>query len=367
MSTDDVYDLMARAGDLPYGEARTVLVEDALRRAEAAGDEVLAFRVRMELTGAYQYGGEPAKAFTTFSRCLSQHDRDPGRFDQAERLLWHFKWVVGSLKLFPEIPLDRTYAVLDDMERRYRLGGHSLHAVYSYRHAVARHVGDADAAEEWYAKWQAAPRDQLSDCEGCDPSSKARYQAEQGRHDEALAVAVPVLSAEINCTEQPQSILTNVLMSFVHTGRLEEAGQAHRRAYRLLRANIRDLIDIAEHVRFCALTGNEARGLEILERHLGWLDRAPSPAAAMDFAAAGALLLRRIAETGADDGLTLRRGSAEVPAGALREELAGRARELAARFDARNGTSRQGDLVEATLTAEPLVEHLPLTPYARRP
>ncbi len=35
MSTDDVYALMARSQELPYGEARTVLVEDALRRRPA--------------------------------------------------------------------------------------------------------------------------------------------------------------------------------------------------------------------------------------------------------------------------------------------------------------------------------------------
>ncbi|REE98258.1 tetratricopeptide repeat protein [Thermomonospora umbrina] len=367
MSVDDVYELMQRAGDLPYGEARTVLVEDALRRSEAAGDEELAFRVRMELTGAYQYGGEPAKAFTTFSRCLTQHDRDPGTFGQGERLLWHFKWVVNSLTLFPEIPLDRTYAVLDDMERRYRLGGHSLHAVYCYRHAVARHLGDFEEADRWYGRWHTAPRDQLSDCEGCDPSAKAYYQSERGRHEEAVAIAAPVLNAEINCTEQPQSILTNLLTSYLHSGRLDEAGRAHRRAYRLVRPNIRDLSDIAEHVRFCALTGNEARGLEILERHLGWLDRAPSPYSAMAFAAAGALLLRRLTEGGFADGLTLRRPSGEVTVDRLREELSAQASGLAERFDARNGTSRQGDLVRGTLAAEPVVEHLPLTPYARRP
>ncbi|WP_119728527.1 tetratricopeptide repeat protein [Thermomonospora amylolytica] len=367
MSADEVYELMNRAGDLPFGEARTVLVEDALRRAEATGDERLAFAVRMELTSAYQHGGEPAKAFTTFSRCLSQHDADPGRFGDARRLLWHFKWVVNALTLFPEIPLDRTYAVLDDMERRYRLGGHSLQAVYHYRHAVARHVGDDEAADEWYAKWHAAPRDELSDCEGCDPTGKVRHLTRRGRHAEALELAAPVLGKELTCTEQPQNILTALLPAYLHTGRLEEAGTAHRRAYRLTRPNLRDLSDIADHIGFCAITGNEPRGLEILERHLDWLERSPSPYATMRFAAAAGLLLRRLADIGVEDQVRLRRGDAEVAAADLRAELTRQALELADRFDARNGTTRQGDDVRAVLEAEPLVEHLPLTPYARRP
>ncbi|GAA4074672.1 hypothetical protein [Actinomadura miaoliensis] len=367
MSTDDVYELMARSEELPYGEAKTVLVEDALRRAEAAGDDHLAFRVRMSLTTAYQYGGEPAKAFTTFSRCLADHDRDPGRFDAEERLLWHFKWIVNSLTLFPEVPLDRTYAVLDDMERRYRAGGHSPQAVYHYRNAVARHVGDHDAADEWYARWHAAPRDGLSDCEGCDPTGMVRHLEARGRDEEALAVAAPVLSDELNCSEQPQGILTALLPVYLRAGRLEEARDAHRRAYRLVRSNVADLSEIGEHVWFCAVTGNEPRGFEILQRHLGWLDRAPSPYDAMRFAAAAALLLRRMEEAGAGD-VTLRRpgGAGEVSAAELRVELAGRAREVAARFDARNGTSYQGERIERLLADEPVVEHLPLTAHDRR-
>ncbi|WP_396454624.1 hypothetical protein [Actinomadura sp.] len=371
MSTDDVYALMARSQELPYGEARTVLVEDALRRAEAAGDDVLAFHVRIRLTDAYRYGGEPAKAFATFSRTLADHDRDPGRYDEAHGLLWQMKAIVSSLTLFPEIPLDRTYAVLDDMERRYKAGGHSLQAVYHYRNVVARHVGDG-TADEWYLKWRAAERDELSDCQGCDPTGMARHLIEAGRHEEALEVAAPVLDAQLNCNEQPQSIQTTLLPVYLRTGRAEQAADVHRRAYRVHRTRLADLTDIAEHLQFCAVTGNEARGLEILQRHLGWLDRAPSAYADMCFSAAAGLLLRRLTAAGHGAATVRRpaaggRPAADVPVAELGAELAERATGLAARFDARNGTSHQGDQVRATLAAEPVTGFLPLAAHHRRP
>ncbi|GAA1852464.1 hypothetical protein [Actinomadura bangladeshensis] len=370
MSTDDVYALMARSQELPYGEARTVLVEDALRRAEAAGDEVLAFHVRVRLTDAYRYGGEPAKAFATFSRTLADHDRDPGRFDETHGLLWQMKAIVSSLTLFPEIPLDRTYAVLDDMERRYRAGGHSLQAVYHYRNVVARHVGDG-TADDWYVKWRSAERDELSDCEGCDPTGMARHLVEAGRHEEAFEVAAPVLSAQLNCNEQPQSIQTALLPVYLRTGRADQAADAHRRAYRVHRTRLADLSDIAEHLEFCAVTGNEARGLEILQRHIGWLDRAPSAHADMEFSTAAALLLGRVAAAGHGAATIRRPGpdgrAADVPLAELRADLAERAAALAARFDARNGTSHQGDKVRATLDAEPIAEFVPLAAHHRRP
>ncbi|MCP9979930.1 tetratricopeptide repeat protein [Actinomadura madurae] len=371
MTAEDVYALMTRSQELPYGEARTVLVEDALRRAEAAGDEVLAYRVRVRLTDAYQFGGEPAKAFATFSRSLAEHDRDPGRFDEEHFLLWQMKGMVGALTLFPEIPLDRTYAVLDDMERRYLAGGHSLQAVYRRRHLVARHIGDG-TADDWYAKWRAARRDELSDCEGCDPTGMVNHLVETGRHEEAAEIAAPVLAARLTCNEQPQSIRTAMMPVFLRTRRPELAADAHRRAYRVHRSRLADLSDIADHLEFCAVTGNEARGLEIVQRHLGWLDRAPSAHAEMRFAAAAALVLDRVAAAGHGAATVRRpaadgRPAADVPLPDLREELRTRATDLADRFDARNGTSRQGDLVRATLAAEPFADFVPLAAHHRRP
>ena len=82
--------------------------------------------------------------------------------------------MVSALPKFPEVPLDRTYAVLDDMERRYRDGGHSLQAVYKHRLPGGRHVGDAEAAERLVRRGTTTPRDDLSDCAGCDPTSQGR-------------------------------------------------------------------------------------------------------------------------------------------------------------------------------------------------
>ncbi|HEX5597425.1 MAG TPA: hypothetical protein VFX61_15615 [Micromonosporaceae bacterium] len=372
-TVDDLWRLFEQASRMPYGAGQIAATEQLIRHADAVGDPHLAFAARMLGTNAYVYGGEPAKSFVTFSWCLADFDRKPGPYHQryVHNLFWHFKYMVNALLKFPEVPLDRTYAVLDDMERRYRDAGHSLHAVYSYRHHVARHIGAEEEAEEWYRKWIAAGRDDLSDCAGCDPSSQARHLAKTGRDEEAVALAEPVLAGRLSCVEQPQGILTTLLLPYLRTGRRDAARDAHRQAYRRLRGNLADMDSIAEHVEFCALTGNEARGLEIVERHLDWLDRAPSPSAAMDFAASAALVLRRLHDAGHGD-LTIHRRAhgdrpaADVAVGILAAELAELATSLAARFDARNGTPAQSRRIEARLMAEPIGEYLPLSATARR-
>ncbi len=360
MTTDELWNRLWATQQLPRGKAQITALETVLREADRLDSAELRYAARIFITSAYQMGGEPAKAFVPFSWCLAVYDRGEADPRWNENLYWFFKFMVSSMTGFPEIPLDRTYAVLDDMERRYRVAGHTVNPVHQYRARVARHVGDRETAAEQYRLWAASPRGDMSDCIGCEPSDKVGHLSWLGRYEDAIDVATPVLGGEFSCVEQPQDILTSLLLPYVHTGRLEEAAKAHRQAYRAIQHDPAQLREISVHIEFCALTGNHARGLDLVERHLGWLDDAPTPLAELDFAAAAALTLRLVTESGHGDA-QVRRPGGEVPAVKLREELTERALAIADRFDARNGSSEQGDVLRATLAAEPLVEHLPLS------
>ncbi|MGW0804584.1 hypothetical protein [Nonomuraea sp. NPDC002799] len=363
--TDDVRALLAEAEGMPYGEARSVLVERALREAEARREHVI--EARLALTTCYQFGGEPVKSFATFSRSLTDHDAEPGRWDeeQAHRLLWQFKWIMGSVRRFPEIPLPRALALQEEMERRYRQAGDLMHAVHAARCNLAWHLGDEAGVAEWFHRWRTTPRDRLSNCQACDIGSQAFILAGLGRDEEAVAIAEPVVSGRFTCRSQPQSILCVLLPIYVRTGRLDAAAEAHRRAYRLVQGKVPYLDDVGDHLRFCARTGNEARGLEILERELPLLERPPSPDQAAWFMMGATLVLRRLEETG-HTALTVRRSGADVPVPVLRAEMEAGARAIAARFDARNGNDVHTLRMEARLAATPLAERLPLVPHARR-
>jgi tetratricopeptide (TPR) repeat protein len=368
---DQLWSMLGEANDLPFDATRIAHVERVIAHADAAGAAQLQFLARMSATSAYAIGGEPAKSFVTFEWCLAEYDRDPvAHQERLANLLWHFKYIVGALSRFPDVPLAHAMDVLDDMQRRYRAAGYGMHAVYAYRHAIAKHVGDPEAAD-WFGKWCAEPRDALSDCVGCDPESKAAWLASSGRDEEAIALAEPVLAGDMSCVEQPQGILTTLMLAYLRTGRLAEARDAHRQAYRAQRSRVADMSGVAEHIKFCAVTGNEIRGLALVETHLAWLDAPPSPGAAMDFAACAALLLRRLDEIGHGDTRVHRpayrsRTAADVPAGELRDELATIALEIARRFDLRNGSTHQTEQVAATLSMKPVVASLALSPVATR-
>lgn len=372
-TVQDLARMLDEAHRMPEGDARIALLEDLVRHADASGDPRLPFDVRMELTSAYQHGGETGKAFVTFSWCLAAYDREPGKFteDDDGLLRWQYKWTVAALKRFPEVPLDRSHRALDDMERRYLAGGHSMHAVHTLRCEVADHVGDLEAGDEWYRKWNAAPRDENSDCVACDPTNRVYHLVLRGRDEEAVAIADPVLEGRITCTVQPQSIQSALLVPYLRTGRVDAARDAHRRAYRAIRNNRDYLDDLGRHLWFCAVTGNEAHGLEILERHLSWLDRPADPMALLEVSGSAALLLGRLVEQGHGGQRVRRLGLGDRPpsdpeVAELADELRATAVRLATRFDERNQTDFQSRLLTGKLESQPLVDHLPLSRTSRR-
>lgn len=368
----ELEEMLRAAHRLGTGQAHYAALDAVFRHADAAGETAFAFRARMNAISDFHHHGEYARSFMAFHWCLTTFDQHPevtSSYDE-HNLLWRFKWIVWQMPQFPAVPLDRAIGLLDDMERRYRAGNHSLHAVYQHRADVATHLGDLAAAGHWIGEMTTARRDGLSDCASCVPTSQVTYLTAVGDFEEAVRIGSPYAGG--GCTEQPQRMLSQLLLPYLRTGRVAEAVAAHRKAYQAIRQNRHYLELIALHLQFCGLTGNAEHGLAIVERHLPWLDRPASALAEMEFTSAAALVLRGLIENGQGAAAVRRRTDSGdrrwvSTVAETYEEMAARARELAAAFDARNGNSYQSGRVEERITAEPLVTALPLTVLGGRP
>ncbi|MEU9581546.1 hypothetical protein [Streptomyces chilikensis] len=361
----EVRQLYAEANRMPAGPAKFAALEQAARHADALGLVEFAFEIRMRSTSVFHNNGAAQKAMVAFSWCLAAYDREPERFGGwSERsLLWNLKWMIYNVHQFPEIPLRHALDLLEDMERRYRRGGHSMHAVLQHRGLIAESVGELEQAREHYERMARAPRDHLSDCAGCVPSSQTRTLVALGRDEEAIEVGEPARTSY--CSDQPQWINSELLLPYLRTGQPHKALEAHRTAYRRIREKPYHLAELALHLMFCVHTGNPERGLDLVERHLHWLDSPRTPLADADFCAAAVAVLRTLQERGEGDRpVRSRAGSAggrgAVTVASLAAGLRERALRLGERFDARNGNAYQGERLRRRMAAGPLGEPLPL-------
>ncbi|MFI1926827.1 tetratricopeptide repeat protein [Streptomyces sp. NPDC020377] len=366
---DSLRRAMAENGEQPEGPARNARAEQLLVEAERLDIPLAVIEALGHQLKVYNYSSEKAKMFVPFARLLRMWDERPEDFDEYEThsLHWVFKWMSAGMLDQPHVPLASVEKWLGEMEHRYRLAGHSTRAVRSAEFSVAAHVGDVERAERAFSAWLAADRDTMADCHACELHGQGWWQAERGRDAEALALWAPVLEGEYTCAHEPHTVLASSLVPLLRLGRTEEARAHHLRGFRLVRSMESMRGAYADHVEFCALTGNEARGLELLAERPAYFTDEGHPHSKLEFLSVVVLLMERLSALGL--------AGQRVPGPAGREwtapELAEHARvealALAARFDERNGTSYVSERARARMTQQPLVERLPLGVRAARP
>ncbi|WP_326768086.1 tetratricopeptide repeat protein [Streptomyces sp. NBC_01591] len=346
----------------PEGPARNARAERLLAEAEQTGDAALVIEALTHQLQVYNYSSEKDKMFVPFARLLRMWDEQPGDFSDfmTHHLFWMFKWVSSSMVDQPHIPLAAIEKWQSEMEYRYRLAGHSERAVCQGELEIARHLGDLPRAERAYAAWQAADRDRMANCHACELHEQGSWQAQRGLDTEALETWAPVLGGEHTCAHEPHAVLAASLVPLLRTGRSEQARAHHLRGYRMVRSMESMRNAAAQHIEFCALTGNEARALEIIAERPAYFTDSGNPGSLMDYLAVTALLMDRLTSLGHGGQSVPGPAGTDWTASSLAAHARARALELAARFDERNGTAQVGTQVRERLDRRPLVDRLPL-------
>lgn len=346
----------------PYGRARNVRAEALTEEAAATGDRPLLVAALTLLVHSYSFSPDRTKTSVPFERLLGMYDEHPADFteDDVRQLHWMFKWVVTDGRQQPDVPLASIEEWLTETRRRYRAAGYSPRAVHGGEFMLARHLGDRARAARAYAAWTAAPRDDMADCLACEYATQGLRQLDLGDDRAALEDWEPVLSGTHSCHREPHETLARSLLPLVRAGRVDQARAHHLRGYRMVRSDETFGPVVGLHVEFCALTGNEPRGLQILAEQSPRWAQTGDPLAHQEWLVSAALLMRRLVDLG--------HGERPVPgpldgawtAAALLDHARATALDLADRFDRRNGTTAVSERSLARMAARPLLDVLPL-------
>ncbi|MFF8828353.1 tetratricopeptide repeat protein [Streptomyces sp. NPDC015131] len=346
----------------PNGLLRNARAEELTAAAEATGDRDLLRQALFGLVKAYEFSSEAGKLLVPFARLMQEWDRDPSAFDRQDShaFHWMFKWASSGMLGLPDVPLASMERWLAEMEYRYRVAGYSERAVRQSEFHLADDTGDTERADRAFAAWTAADRDAMANCHACEINAQGAYWADRGQDEEALRVWEPVLEGGASCMEEPHRVLAKSLLPLVRTGRVDQARAHHLRGYRMARGNESLLPTVARHIEFCALTGNEARGLELLSDHAAHLSSGGDPGSRLDLLGGTLVLLRRLLVLGHGDRPAIAHEGRRHTVRELHDTLDAEARAIAERFDERNGNTYESGRLRARLEREPLLESLPL-------
>ncbi|WP_406738173.1 tetratricopeptide repeat protein [Streptomyces sp. NBC_00853] len=362
LTREEIVRGLAENRESPNGAVRNAHAEALAGAAETSGDRALFREALDNLINAYLYSSESSNMLVPFARLLQEYDKDPGAFShwEAHSLFWQFKWVATAISDSPGIPLESATGWLDEMERRYRIAGYSERPVREAEMWLADAIGEDERAERAFRGWMAAERDDMSDCRACELNGQGQYAALHGDDAEALVLWKPVLDGELTCAEEPHRLLATSLLPLLRLGRADEARSHHLRGYRMARGNESLLPSVGKHIEFCALTGNESRGLEILAEHAAHVAPLANLDDRLDFHGSILVLLRRLRELGHGRTPAVPYEGSPRTVDELHEVLYAGCLDIARQFDARNGTTRVSDRFLAQMGREPLLAELPL-------
>ncbi|GAB2836026.1 hypothetical protein GCM10022221_39060 [Actinocorallia aurea] len=358
MTVEEIARALGEARSLPLeGRQRLERLERLAEHARACPSRKLESDVLVTLVHAHEYSAERARLPVHIGRLLQILEAHGAEIPGLERTVyWDLKWMTSALINNPAVPVPTVLRWMEELERRYRERGISLRPAHGLRGQLAQTAGDQEAAARHFEELVAAVRDGYADCHACESNALGDWRAWAGDDAGALRYWAPVLDGEQTCASEPHATLGQALLPLVREGKADEARSAHLKGYPMVRRIDSLRGPVGCHIEFCALTGNEGRGLEILAEHAAWLTAAgEDPRVRLEFLSGAVVLLRRLAALGLAD-LPLAEGTVGSVLAAAEPE----AFELAGRFDTRFGNTHRTAALAARFDAEPLLERLPL-------
>jgi cellulose synthase operon protein C len=371
LTEQQLWEQLEAAQDMEPGEAQLEATRDIVRGAEAGTDRDLLAEARLSFVDArFRWVSGPedvADLIVMYVRTVSQYAEHPEDF--SERLvsnLWRGLMIVGTAMVnLADHPAGQIRAMLSDMERRCRPDRNDPYAIALMRMWLETQTGDTEAALRAANRLRTLdPPDYLNP--GAAWLEMAQCLTDLGRDEDAIRAVELIHSGQIPTDgDQPPDFSDLILLPLLRTGRHDEARDAHlRHADQELSGH-----QLAAHLEFCARSGNEERGLEILRDNIETLDLDTVSWLAMRENAAAALLCRRVVELGRGDETLIWPADPDDPDdhdeewtyARLHRVLADGALDFAGRLDARNATTHQSTWVHALIDAEPVVDNLPIT------
>ncbi|QFG20434.1 hypothetical protein [Actinomadura sp. WMMB 499] len=365
----------------PGGDKERYLADlEALHAdAEAYGEPGILFKISIEyayslsISGWKKHSRElTSRWLAVLRKCLLMWHEAPHRHGEGDvSAMWtqFYRLLDWYIRFHPE-PADRVARLIDELERYCpptRTG--ARYALDTARMKIAARRGDAAEVDRiWRGlRMRDVPTEHFfrDGVAGTD----ATMWTLLGRHERAIEAMAPLLAGRMPVRKGARVYEEDLLMPYLHTGRVAEAVAVHQRTYTLPDMKLEH---VAAHLEFCARTGNEERGLDVLHRNLHRFGYRCQYVVEVWTAAAAALLCLRAAAKGIDREWVWPCGcddpGCDDPAlcnwAELGAQLRWRAIRFGRRLDRLNGTSFAGERIDALIHAEPLIERLELPPDA---
>lgn len=342
--------------DLAHGRARMEAVRSAIEAADAHEDTPFRIFFRLELCLESCFYGDSMDMLVVFPEVLAIADRypdtpstcfDAGYTDEMDHILWVYKWVLDACGSYYQIPMADCLKFFEDFKRRSQAYGYNLRAYYYLLYFFYKRI-DSEKAEEAYYAFESLPRDGNCDCKACERNSVVNFWLNKGQPERARELAEDIEHFTLRCGHDRQAAWLRLKTHYMEYHLLRREFEEAEQYCRILeRQTMQDTeFQCWDSFLYCYAYRNMGKALRIYKAHWkDWLEER-DPSEIFSNSKNIALFFKKLLEErktntiklSLDSAFPLYREDGQYKIAELYQYYYSRAKEMAQRFDQRNGT-----------------------------
>ena len=338
----DFAQMQAQFASYESGAARLAAIRSAIGEADSRQSLVWQFRFRYDYVKESVFSGDRYHAMIIFPELTALYDASPSLQENPEvsyHLLVAFKWIVEAAPEFPQISRQEIEGYFRMFKDRLLEQGYSLSIYYMKRCLFYMHI-DRDLAAANFYRFLDAPLDEISDGRALWYDQQSMFYLYIGQEEKALEAARPIFEGRMKSNALPQATYHDFIRYYLEHGRYEEAMRYAAIIEERVNGDPYYLDTIGTFLRLAAVTDTRW-GTALFNKNYPLYLSSKNPLLTMGFAIGSTHLLEALPDTA---GLRVPAGSPlhgvcrAGDIGACARHMRSCAEDLAARFDARNGT-----------------------------
>ena len=189
-----------------HGKPAMEVLRHAIQEADRRQDLPFMFTFRVEFCRESTFYGDGLELMVVFPELLALSDRHPGQPDdsryvfqyQAEHVMWIYKWVLDSCMDFYQISMEDCKRFFEDYRKRCVSMGLSLRNYYCTLYSFYAQI-DESYSEECFHKFEKSSRDAHSDCKTCERNVEIKFYLDRGDLKKAERLSKDIENFRLTC------------------------------------------------------------------------------------------------------------------------------------------------------------------------
>lgn len=227
---------------LERGEPRAKGIKRALDYAQEQQDTDAAFQLYYKFMNEDVMHGNAYQAIILFPEYVAYFEDHPDYQEEYNHdLMWTYKWIIGNISDFYQIPLTQIESIYQQYKDFCKRFNYNLRTYYDGVWGfITPHLGKDGifcglTAKQAHDEMMKCKRDELSDCVACETAGELIYMIDmQEDIKDVINKAQPLIDGKLTCAEQPHCAFTNIAEYYLENGDLVHADQFANKAYHLI-------------------------------------------------------------------------------------------------------------------------------------